>query len=176
MERRWLDRMMAAAPGRNVLDIGCGSGQPVASYLVSRKRNVTGVDGAEAMIELFRENVPQAHAIHADMRGLNLGRTFDAIIAWDSFFHLTPDDQRAMFPVFAVHAAPDAALMFTSGFSAGEVVGEVEGEKVYHSSLCPLEYEAVLNANGFEVTHFRPEDPECGNHTIWLARFIGSPA
>ena len=49
------------------------------------------------------------------MRSLALGRTFDGIVAWDSFFHLTWDDQRRIFPVFRAHAATGAALMFTSG-------------------------------------------------------------
>ncbi len=175
-EKRWLDRMLRLAPGRTVLDLGCGPGVPIAAYLTKRRRKVTGVDGAEAMIELFRGNLPGSRAIHADMRGLDLGERFDAILAWDSFFHLSPGDQRAMFPVFAAHARRGAALMFTSGQEAGEAMGQVEGEPVYHSSLCPNEYEALLNAHGFEVMYFLPRDPECRNHTIWLARFNGSPS
>ena len=175
-EKRWLDRMIRAAPGKTVLDLGCGSGRPVAAYLVKRRRQVTGVDGAPAMVDLFRANLPGTEAIEADMRGLALGRSFDAILAWNSFFHLSPDDQRAMFPVFAAHAKRRTALMFTSGPGAGEVTGEVAGHPVYHSSLWPHEYEALLNANGFEVLYFMPEDPDCRGHTIWLARFTGTPA
>jgi hypothetical protein len=40
----------------------------------------------------------------ADMRTLALGQQFDALLAWDSFFHLTRDAQRAMFARFAAHA------------------------------------------------------------------------
>ena len=170
-ERRWLDRMMNHAPGRRVLDLGCGAGRPIATYLCERNANLTGVDGAAAMIALFEENVPNASAIHADMRGLDLGETFDAILAWNSFFHLSPDDQKAMFPVFQRHAAPGAALMFTSGPANGTAIGEVAGEPVYHASLAPEDYEALLNEHHFHVRDFRPEDPECGGHTIWLARF-----
>jgi hypothetical protein len=55
---------------------------------------------------------------HANL-GINLAasinpaepRTFDGVLAWDSFFHLTPDDQRGMFAVFSVHVAKDATLM-----------------------------------------------------------------
>ncbi len=53
---------------------------------------------------------------------------FDGIMAWDSFFHLRADDQRRMFPVFRQHAAPAAALMFTSGPAHGEAIGRFEGE------------------------------------------------
>jgi SAM-dependent methyltransferase len=170
-ERRWLDRMLAYAPGRRVLDLGCGSGVPIASYLADRRSRITGVDGAEAMLRLFEANLPEAEAIRADMRRLDLGRRFDAIIAWNSFFHLAPEDQRAMFGVFALHAAPRAVLLFTSAPAAGERIGDVGGEPVYHSSLDPDEYEAALAEAGFEMLAFVPEDPDCGGHSVWLARF-----
>jgi len=170
-ERKWLDRMLNYAPGRNVLDLGCGAGRPIASYLLDRRATLTGLDGAPAMIALFQTNLPQARGVLADMRGVDLGETFDAILAWNSFFHLSPDDQRAMFEVFARHSAPGAALMFTSGPEESEEIGDVAGYSLYHSSLSPDEYEGLLNAYGFKVKHFCPEDPECAGHTIWLAQF-----
>ncbi|MEJ8560320.1 hypothetical protein QTO30_03090 [Yoonia sp. GPGPB17] len=40
MEKQWLDRFLAAAPrpmgAVRVLDLGCGSGQPMATYLAER--------------------------------------------------------------------------------------------------------------------------------------------
>ena len=170
-EKGWLDRMLDAAPGRRVLDLGCGPGAPLASFLAGQGAAVTGVDGAAAMLELFRENLPGAEAIRADMRGLALGRRFDAILAWDSFFHLSPADQRAMFPVFAAHAAPGAALLFTCGPEASERIGHVEGSPVYHASLSPDAYDACLTAAGFLTLAYVPEDPDCDYHTVRLARF-----
>jgi hypothetical protein len=41
---------------------------------------------------------PTQRWIHRDMRHLAMDETFDGLIAWDSFFHLTQNDQRAMFP------------------------------------------------------------------------------
>lgn len=176
VEKRWLDRMIAHTPlhssRRRVLDLGCGSGRPIAQYLSERGLTVTGVDGAAAMIALFRQALPRARAIHADMRGLALGEPFDAILAWDSFFHLSVRDQRAMFSTFASHAAPRAALMFTSGPDAGEEIGSIAGEPVYHASLSPDDYRALLVKAGFEVIDFKPEDPDCGGRSVWLARFI----
>lgn len=169
-ERRWLDRMLNHARGRRVLDLGCGSGRPIASYLADRRAQVTGVDGSAAMVALFQQTLPRCEVIHADMRGLDLGREFDAILAWNSFFHLSTDDQRAMFATFAAHAAPQAVLMFTSGPDAGEAIGEVEGEPVYHASLSPQDYSRLLENHGFDVVDFVPEDPDCNGHSVWLAR------
>jgi hypothetical protein len=107
------------------------------------------------------------------MRGLSLGRHFDVILAFNSFFHLAPGDQRAMFPVFAAHAAPDARLLFTSGPQAGEAWGRVGSSPVYHASLDPADYRDLLQRHGFEEVWFRPKDAELAGHSAWLARFKG---
>jgi len=170
-EKEWLDRFRALIPdGGALLDLGCGVGEPIARYLIEAGYSLTGVDSAPSMIAMCRERFPAQTWRVADMRELALARTFDGIIAWDSFFHLTPDDQRQIFPVFAAHAAPRAALMFTSGPAHGEAIGAYQGEALYHASLDPAEYRALLTESGFTVEAHAVEDPDCGGHTIWLAR------
>lgn len=159
------------APGLSVLDLGCGSGEPIARWFADRGHRVTGVEGAAAMVAEFSARLPGVEVLHDDMRGLSLGRRFDVILAFNSFFHLSPDAQRAMFPVFAAHAAPDARLLFTSGPSVGEAWGRVGASPVYHASLDPAEYRQLLAANGFREVWFRPEDPELAGHSVWLARY-----
>ena len=171
MERAWLDRFRSVLPaGGAVLDIGCGSGQPIARYLIEQGHAVTGVDSSPEMIALCESRFPHGTWRVADMRQLSLERTFGGLIAWDSFFHLSHDHQRAMFPIFRKHAAEGAALMFTSGPAHGEVVGRLKGEPLYHASLSADEYRALLGANGFEVVAHVVEDPACGHRTIWLAK------
>jgi hypothetical protein len=104
------------------------------------------------------------------MRGLSWDRRFDVILAWDSLFHLSPENQRRMFPIFRRHARPKAALMFTSGHSHGEIISTFEGEPLYHGSLDGAEYRSLLHENGFEVVSHVAEDPDCGQHTVWLAQ------
>ena len=104
------------------------------------------------------------------MRDLALQKAFDGLLAWDSFFHLTDDDQRRMFPISKRHALPRAALMFTSGTSHGEAIGSYRGERLYHASLAHEEYRALLTTNGFRVVAHVAEDPDCGGHTVWLAQ------
>lgn len=173
-ERRWLDRFRAHMPvtGRTqrVLDLGCGAGQPMARYLAERGAMITGVDAAPAMVALFTENLPGHSALHGDMRTLELGEYFEGILAWDSLFHLGPDDQRAALRAMSAHALPGAALMLTTGHRAGEAWGEVAGEPVWHASLDPGDYRTLLAEAGFDVLAFVPEDETCGGHTVWLAR------
>jgi len=168
------DCVAGRASGLNVLDLGCGAGQPIAQWFVARGDDVTGVDGAAAMVAEARERVPEMEVMHADMRGLTIGRRFDIILAFNSFFHLSAEDQRAMFPVFAVHAAPGARLCFTSGHGYGEVWGRVGSSQVYHASLDPSEYRSLLSQHGFAEVWYREQDAELNGHTVWLAEFIGA--
>lgn len=172
-ERPWLDRFLALVPpAGSVLDIGCGGGEPITRYLLEQGRSVTGIDSSAPLIALCRERFPAAVFEAADMRRMTLNRQFDGLIAWDSFFHLTAGDQRSMFPRFAEHAAPGAALLFTSGPSSGEAIGEFEGDPLYHASLDPSEYRALLKQSGFAVVDMIAEDRSCGGHTVWLARRV----
>ena len=171
LERAWLERFCALLPSRSsVLDLGCGSGEPIARYLVEAGHVVTGVDSAPTLIELARSRFPDHAWVVDDMRRLKLGRRFAGLMAWDSFFHLSHSDQRAMFPRFAEHAQPGAALLFSSGPSHGEAMGVFEGEALYHASLSPDEYTALLADNGFSVISHLAEDAECGGRTVWLAQ------
>ena len=143
---------------------------PIARYVLEASFRVVGVDSSRSMIEMCRARFPDSEWIVADMRELRLERRFDGLLAWDSFFHLHMDDQRQMFPRFAAHALPGAPLMFTSGPSHGEAIGSYRGEPLYHGSLDPSEYERLLLGNGFSVLAHVSNDPECGEHTVWLTR------
>ena len=170
-EKPWLDRFLALLPqSASVLDIGCGAGEPIARYLIERGRHVTGIDSSPAFIGMCKDRFPDQEWLVRDMRTLSLERVFEGILAWDSLFHLSPADQRRMFPIFRRHARPKAALMFTSGHLYGEIISTFQGEPIYHGSLDEAEYRSILVQNGFEVVSYVVEDPDCGQHTVWLAQ------
>jgi SAM-dependent methyltransferase len=170
-ETAWLDRFSALLrKGSSILDTGCGFGEPVARFLIDRGFAVEGVDTSPTLIALCRERFPKRSWHVADMRALALQDTFDGLLAWDSFFHLTHDDQRRMFPIFKRHASSGAALMFTTGISHGEAIGSYRGEPLYHASLAPEEYRSLLKSNGFRIVAHIFEDQNCGGHAVWLAQ------
>lgn len=167
---------LAPPPGR-VLDLGCGSGEPLARYFIERGHAVTGVDLVEEMLRMCRTRFPGMRWLRGDMRALDLGEPFDLVIAWDSFFHLPRADQRTMFATFRRHTAPGGVLLFTSGVTDGEAVGgDLFGDALYHASLDTSEYARLLDAHGYAVVRHRIEDPDCGGHTVWVAQLPNAGA
>ncbi|MEL7139118.1 MAG: class I SAM-dependent methyltransferase [Pseudomonadota bacterium] len=169
-EKPWLDRLLAQVPtGGEVLELGCGAGEPVTRYLAEAGCKVTALDFAAPMLAIARERLPGVEFVEADMRELDLGKRFHGIVGWDSFFHLTEDEQRALLPRLAAHLAPGGGLLLTVGDKAGRVTGTVEGETVHHASLAFSDYARLLDAEGCEVVAIVARDARCDFHSILLA-------
>lgn len=169
-ERPWLDRLLAHVPKRgSILDLGCGAGEPIAHYLIEQGRVVTGIDFSRGMLAMARRRFPGERWIEADMRDLELEEEFGAIVAWDSFFHLSKDEQRALIPRLARHIEPGGALLVTAGPDETEAVGRVGNGAVFHASLSLAEYTARFEAVGMDIDSFVPDDATCGGHSVLLA-------
>lgn len=170
-EARWLARFSACLPGGgHVLDLGCGAGEPIARWFMAEGFSVTGIDYAQPMLDIARARWPDGDWRQADMRALDLDQVFDGIIAWNSLFHLRPEEQRTCLAHLARHLAPGGSLLATVGPKAGEVTGTVGGETVYHASLSPAAYATCLEDNGLRLTGFLAEDPDTNAHSVLMAR------
>lgn len=173
MEKPYLDHMIQLlGKGSTVLDLGCGTGVPIMRYLVEQGMNTLGVDGSAKMLEIARQNLPSEKFIQADMRELDLDQSFDAIIAWHSLFHLTYDEQTAMFSIFKKHLNNNGVLMFTSGNEQKEIWSMNGGENLYHASLETDHYRKLLEAQGFGIISYTKDDPDCGGATVWIAQLL----
>ena len=170
-EKNYLNELMRFLPPKaEVLDLGCGNGKPMMEYFLQAGLKVTGVDASDKMLELARASFPAENFILEDMRKLQLGRKFNAIIAWHSFFHLPAADQPGMFKVFADHLHDKGILLFTSGTENGEVWGSIGGEDLFHASLDTSSYEAILLGNNFKVLKHQINDQSCGGANVWMAQ------
>ena len=169
-EKPWLDRFTANLPvGGRLLDLGCGSGVPVAGYFLDEGFSVVGADYAEPMIALARQRYPAADWHVQDINQLTITGQFDGIYSWDGFFHLSVTEQRAVLPDLCQRIKEGGAMLLTVGTGEGEVTGTVGGETVYHASLSPEEYDNLLRGNGFETITFVPEDDNCRGRSVLLA-------
>lgn len=173
MESEYLNLIVKSVPaGGLVLDLSCGTGEPIAQFFIEKGFKIAGVDGSKKMIDLCKRRFPSEKWIVSDMREINLKQQFDVILAWHSFFHLDHDSQRKMFKIFDAHIKPGGVLAFTSGEEESEVWSDNGGQQLYHASLSTNEYEKLLNENSFKVLLHKVRDPDCGEATVWVAQKI----
>jgi SAM-dependent methyltransferase len=98
-------------PHARVLDIGSGTGRPVAEDLVAAGHEVVGVDVSAAMVEIARRQVPGARFVHADIREWESeDASWDAVCAFFPFLQLTRDEVVAVLARIARWLKPDGLL------------------------------------------------------------------
>ncbi|MEM8995464.1 MAG: class I SAM-dependent methyltransferase [Acidobacteriota bacterium] len=133
----------------SVLDLGCGTGFPIAEALWPRASHYVGVDSSSVLLAEFSRRLPGAEAILAGLEDVDLGgRTFDFVFAFGSLFHLRPGPQRAAFAEACRSVAPGGLLAVTSGADAGACTGTVAGVVVPHWSIGEVAYVEIAGASG----------------------------
>lgn len=150
------DFMKQIKKGGTVLDVGCGTGYPISFFLSKQGFTVTGIDLSDKMLEKARTlSLEKATFLKADLMTFQTNTLFDAVIAFDSLWHIPFEKQREIYPVLASLTRPGGLLLFTHGNKEGETTGTMYGEPFYYSALNTEEVQALLSANGFEIVQCR---------------------
>src|SRR5882672_1583461 len=141
------------ADGAAVLDIGCGSGVPVARALAQRFA-VTAVDISAGQIERARRNVPSATFIHGDIMSLAFTQaSFDAVVMLYTLFHLPRDEQPELLARIRGWLKPDGVLLATLARTShhGYVEDDFFGTSMYWSHFAEADYDPILRRAGLAV-------------------------
>ncbi len=107
----------ADIPVREVLDLGSGGGH-VASHLAG-PLDLTLVDRSAAMLATSRRLNPGCTHHQGDMRTLQLGRQFDAVLVHDAIDYVTTEDGlRQVIETALVHCRPGGIAVFVPDYTA----------------------------------------------------------
>lgn len=122
-----LQRMNAARPHMNVLDVGCGNGS-VSFAVASLGCQVLGVDVSESSIEHARESNPFENARFEAVPGdeFDLGDKYDFIICSEVLEHLYKPQR--LLHTMVRHLKDDGFLFITvpNGYGPREILGRTE--------------------------------------------------
>ena len=170
--RKYVDLILGRlTPGAKLLDLGCGTGAPVARYVVRNGFRVVGVDQSAGMLEIARRVVPEAELIQADMREVDVAEGFAAVIAWDSVFHVGRAHHRAIFRKVSRLLDPGGWLLLSAGGSGHEgFTSEMFGHTFFYSGYEPEEVLGLLRGEGFEIDLCEEDDPSSRGHIAVIAR------
>ncbi len=139
-------------PGARVLEVGCGTGDLLASVQPSYG---VGVDFSPKMIERARKKFPQLHFQLQDAHEMDLGERFDYIIASDLVNDLW--DVQAVFEVLARHSHSSTRLVLNFYSRLWEIprrVAELIGLAPRQLSQNWLTAEDVINL--LQLADFEP--------------------
>jgi cyclopropane fatty-acyl-phospholipid synthase-like methyltransferase len=138
--------------GGNVLDIGCGAGFPITTYLSEQGFSVTGIDIAAKLLQkALDRNMPNTELYLCDFFDFEPRDKYDGVIGFDSFFHFPKEKQKEIYKRVSAWMNRDAYLLFTHGNRDGEIEGKMFNEMFYYSSLDKDELYRLLVEAGFEV-------------------------
>jgi ubiquinone/menaquinone biosynthesis C-methylase UbiE len=149
--------------GARVLDLGCGSGVPMARALAAAGHRVTGVDISEVQVRRAREAVPAAEFVRADATRLDFPYGgFDAAVSLYALIHIPLAEQPPLLAKLARWIRPGGTLLAITGHTAYTGTDEDwlgGGTPMWWSHADAATYRTWLDAAGFAVEReeFVPE-------------------
>lgn len=138
-----------------VLDIGCGSGVPIAKLLSDSGFQVTGVDRSANLLDKARENVPAADFQRAEMEDYQIAGVYDGVVLWDALFHLPRAEHRPILEKIFGALKPGGSLILSSGGSEKSLPPFVDfmfGVPFFYDAHPVNEFIGICNDIGFTVT------------------------
>jgi len=135
-----------------ILDIGCGTGIPIAKYLSDRNFSITGIDQSTKMIETAKsQRIKNTVFYVSDFFDFESDENFDGIIAWDSLFHFPKEQQEEIYGKVYHLLAPGGYFLFTHGKEEDEHIDNMFGEQFYYSCLSKDFVLDLMKEIGFEI-------------------------
>lgn len=150
--KRYVDLLQRETPpGAQVLDLGCGTGVPVARALAAQYR-VTGVDGSARSIELARQHVPNATFLQADMTQVAFPpQSFAAVISSYAIIHVPRTEHAVLLQRIASWLQPGGLLIATMGAMESEgTEDDWLGAPMYFSHFDAETNQQLVTNAGFE--------------------------
>jgi trans-aconitate methyltransferase len=181
--------LLAAKPGEQILDLGCGTGTLTAEIAASGAQ-VVGLDRSAEMIAEARKKFPAIEFEVCDARELRFSEQFDAVFS-NAALHWIPEAEQV---VEGVARALRPGGRFVAEFGGKGNVHQVvlalqtalaelgvsrEGVNPWYNPNI-AEYAALLENHGLEVTagalFERPTKLEDGEQGLrnWITMFCGS--
>lgn len=145
-EREYIDAVLSAAPvGSTILDLGCGTGRPMAEYIVSQGRRVLGVNQSEAMLAIARQWLPSEQWVLSPMEVYEPGEGYQGALLWDSLFHVRRTEHEPIVRKVVRGLPSRGRFMLTVGGSAHpEFTDFMYGQEFYYDSNTPEDTEQFL--------------------------------
>ena len=133
-----------------IVDVGCGSGVPIAEVLIEAGLSVYGIDASRKLVNAFSHRFPNAPCIcEPAQESQFFEASFDAAVAVGLLFLLPPSDQREVIYRIAAALKPTGQLLFSCPLEICEWDDVLTGRR--SQSLGHDAYRALLRDAGLQL-------------------------
>lgn len=152
-EQRYVETLLDGLPvPASILDVGCGTGRPMAEYVLERGHRITGIDQSEDVLAIARERFPQATWVHSRIEDYQCDGACDAVICWDSIFHIDRAHHERILTGLFRSLRPGGRIMLTVGGSEHPAFTDTMfGHEFYYDSHPPDRVVSMMKAIGYEI-------------------------
>lgn len=193
---RFISQAAKRLPAQSkVLDVGCGTGKPVAQVLQFAGHDVHGIDISQEMVNIASSQV-KGQFQKADMRKYQPSSPFDGIFVILSLFQITPGETYSMAfkwsewlkrdGILAIGVTPSTSLpadecTYDATWDCSRQIGKPWMDKYTNETFFSEDrWQEILRCAGFEIEtsviySFTPNDPEhqsAETHYLVLARKV----
>jgi len=144
-------------PGQRILDIGCGFGRNLKTFL-KYGLDVYGFDGSKELLKIAKIQAPNAKLKLLDLRDRlpYQANFFDAIWARNSLHHLEPKDLNQALAELKRILRPNGIIFIEWKEGKGATITKEEkafGKERFYNLLSKEEVENLVKDAGFEITN-----------------------
>ncbi|MCB9501129.1 MAG: class I SAM-dependent methyltransferase [Deferribacteres bacterium] len=149
-----LDEVASLGKDIKVLDLGCGTGHPIAKAVSPIVQDYCGIDSSQSMLDGYLKNVHDASCRLLDMVDIDqITGKWDFIFSWGAMCHLPIEKQKKTMKAACNLLKPGGRFLFTSGKESGERDGTVGEYIVHHYSMGRSAYIKFLTEQGMKCIH-----------------------
>ncbi|MBI3550711.1 MAG: class I SAM-dependent methyltransferase [Elusimicrobia bacterium] len=143
------------APASTVLDLGCGTGRPIAERIVALGHEILGIDASRGMLKLAERRLPGQRFIMDRIEQVQFDESFDAIVCWDALFHIPRRSHAGIIRKIYGWLRPGGRFMASSGGLVDEskdgFTDMMFGQEFFYDSLTPEQMVETVKGAGFKI-------------------------
>lgn len=152
---RFGEAFFEAVGGTRLLDIGCGPGADIETFLAA-DYDVTGLDITRPFLREASDRVPDAALVQGDMRQLPFQTgSFDGIWASASFHHVPRREAAATIQECRRSLRPDGTIYVSVKREGFEKPADRDRHFEYYR---PEEFRSLLDDAALDIVEFRTEE------------------
>ncbi|WP_163341071.1 class I SAM-dependent methyltransferase [Desulfopila sp. IMCC35008] len=129
-----------------VLDLGCGTGHPIAKVVSPIVKEYIGVDKSQPMLDAYSKNVKDGEYMLLNMTDIGqIPGKWEFIFSWGAICHLPIKQQKKVMKHVSKLLKPEGRFLFTGGKEIDECTGKIGEYTVNHYSIGEKAYKEFLS-------------------------------